>query len=62
MTREQIEDKLKIAREQRENLIAQINACNGYVQAYEEMLKMLANETQYTKEVAEEFKSSNVQG
>jgi hypothetical protein len=39
MTREQIEAKLKAAKDNREQLIAQINATNGYIQAYEEMLE-----------------------
>lgn len=38
LTRAQIEEKIANARAAREQLIAQINAHNGYIQAFEEML------------------------
>jgi hypothetical protein len=63
MTREQIEAKIAAAKAEREQFIGQINACNGYIQAYEEMLKTLITEpSAYEKQVSEEFKTSSAQG
>lgn len=39
-----IDNKIKAAKESRENLIAQINATNGYIQALEEMRALLLSQ------------------
>jgi hypothetical protein len=44
MTRAQIEEKISKAKEAKEQLIAQLNAHNGYIQALEEMLVLFDGE------------------